>query len=137
MRTVHSLDELLILPRDRVVNGFRARSEIRLEIPDVTRTALTRAQDALNALQERRGALAGSALMLVALVLGVIDVTQRHVSLLSLRAALELVVVLGAAFALGFAARFTSCAITRWQFARRCREQHRVLADELMRPMAL
>ena len=135
MHIVRSLDELLILPRDQRVNGLRARAEVRLEIPAIGRLSLTRAQDALNALQERGGALAGALVMLLLLVAGVIEVIQRHPSLLSLRAAAELTGVLALSFALGFLARLSSCAVTRWQFARRCRKQHRVLADELTSPV--
>lgn len=136
MRIVHSLDELLILPRDRRVNGLRARTEVRLEIPDIERPALARAQDALNQLQERGGALTGALVMLLLLVLGVIEVLQRHESLLTLRAGAELVAVLALSFALGFVARLASCAYTRWQFGKVCREQHRALAEALMAPVA-
>jgi hypothetical protein len=130
MRIVHSLDELRQLPRDRLVNGFRVRSEVQLEIPRVTWHTQVRAQAALNRLQESRGALAGSLMMMAALLYGVVDIMRRHESLLSLRAASELLAVLGLAFSLGFAARFISCAIKRWQFTRRCRELSRLLAVE-------
>jgi hypothetical protein len=130
MRTVHSLDELLVLPRDRRVNGFRARTEVRLDIPDITRPALVRAQDALNELQESGGSIAGAMCTLAMLVYGVVLVLQRHDSLLTVRAAGEMLAVLGLSFALGFAARFASCVHTRWQFTRRCRALHRALAEQ-------
>jgi hypothetical protein len=130
MRTVHTLDELLMLPRDRLVNGFRARAEVRLEIPDVERSAQVRAQEALNELQENSGALAGAVCMLATLIYGVVRVIQRHESLFSLRAVAELLAVLALASLLGFAARFTASACTRLQFARRCRALHRALAGE-------
>lgn len=136
MRIVHSLDELLILPRDQRVNGLRARTEVRLEIPDFERPVLVRAQDALNELQERGGALGGAIVMLLLLIAGVIEVMQRHSSLLTLRAGAELLAVLALAFAAGFVGRLASCAFTRWQFAKRCREQHRALAEMLMAPVA-
>lgn len=136
MRIVHSLDELLILPSDRRVNGFRARAEVRLEIPDIEYPVLARAQDALNELQERGGAMAGAIVMLILLIGGVIEVMQRHASLLSLRAGAEIIAVLALAFALGFVGRLASCAFTRWQFAKVCREQHRALAGMLMAPAA-
>jgi hypothetical protein len=136
MRIVHSLDELLILPRDRHVNGLRARTEVRLEIPDIERPVLVRAQDALNELQERGGAVAGAVVMLLLLIAGVIEVMQRHSSLLSLRAGVELSAVLALAFALGFMGRLASCAFTRWQFGKLCREQHRALAETLLAPAA-
>jgi hypothetical protein len=134
MRIVHSLDELLILPRDRLVNGLRARTEVRLEIPDIERPVLARAQDALNALQERGGAMAGALVMLLLLTIGVIEVLQRHASLVSLRAGAELAGVLALSFAMGFVGRLASCAFTRWQFGKLCREQHRALAETLMAP---
>ena len=136
MRIVHSLDELLILPRDRQVNGLRARTEVRLEIPDIERPVLARAQDALNELQERGGALTGAVVMLLLLIAGVIEVMQRHSSLMTLRAGAELIAVLALSFAAGFAGRLASCAFTRWQFARLCREQHRALAETLMPPVS-
>ena len=125
MRIVHTLDELRVLPRDRAVNGFRARSTVRLEIPDINAPALVHAQDALNQLQERSGSLASAVCMLITLVYGAVLILQRHDSLLSVRAAGELLAVIGLSFAVGFAARFLSCVRTRWQFGRRCLELHR------------
>lgn len=136
MRTVHSLEELLLLPGDQCVNGFRARSEIRLEIPDITRATLIRAQESLNALQQSGGAIAASALMLCALVIGAVEVGQRFSSMTSLRALMGLAAVLACSFALGFAARYGARVFTRWRFTRLCREQHRALSGELMRPVA-
>lgn len=130
MRIVHSLDELRLLPRDRTVNGFRARSEVQLEIPHITRQAQIHAQGELNKLQESRGAITGSLVMLLVLIVGVVDIMQRHESLLSLRAASELLAVLALSFASGFAGRFVSCAFRRWKFARRCRELYASLAME-------
>jgi hypothetical protein len=132
MRIVHSLDELLILPRDSRVNGFRARAEVRLDIPDITQPAQVRAQDSLNELQESGGSLAGAVCMLLTLVYGVVLVAQRHETLWSFRAAGELLAAVGLSFVIGFAARFVSCVHTRWEFHRRCRELHRMLADELI-----
>ena len=60
MRIVHSLEELLDLPRDEHVNGFRRRESLQLEIPTLNDHALTDAQDALNSLQERGGSLAAA-----------------------------------------------------------------------------
>jgi hypothetical protein len=128
MHIVHSLDELLILPTDRHVNGIWARMEVRLEIPDITEAAQLRAQRALNELQDRRGTIAGAGVMFVTLLGGVLAVMERYTSLLSWRAALELVTVLMLSFTLGYAAWLVSRAFTRWQFARRCREHHRTLA---------
>ena len=130
MRIVSSLDELLILPRDRCVNGFRTRTAVRLDIPEITQPALVRAQDALNELQERGGSITGAVCMLLTLIYGVVLVFQRHDSLLTWRAAGELFAALGLSFTVGLAARFASCIHTRWQFRRRCRELHRTLAGE-------
>lgn len=130
MRIVHSLDELLLLPRDRLVNGLLARTAVRLAIPDVAQRVLMRAQDSLNELQERGGSSAGAACMLVTLIYGVVLVLRRHDSPWSVRAAGELFAVLGLSFAIGLAARFIACLHTRWRFARRCRALHRTLAAE-------
>jgi uncharacterized integral membrane protein len=136
MRVVNSLDELLRLPRDRRVNGFGAREPLQLEIPTLARAALIRAQGALNDLQERCGCLAGAAAMFVVLVFGVIEVFQRNVSLLAWRAISELGIVLVAAFVLGFVGKMAALAITRWQFAHRCRLEHRTLSRLLQPPVA-
>lgn len=127
MHIVHSLDELLILATDRHVNGIWARMEVRLEIPGITEAAQLRAQRALNELQERRGTIAGAGIMFLTLSGGVLAVMGRYHSLLSWLAALELAAVLVLSFALGYVARLASRSFTRWQFARRCREQHRAL----------
>src|SRR4051812_18459397 len=71
MRIVHSLEELLDLPADQDVNGFRRREALQLEIPTLTHHALTDAQDALNSLQERGGSLVAAGIMFVALICGV------------------------------------------------------------------
>lgn len=131
MRIVHSLDELLILPRDRVVNGIRARAEVRLAIPDIAPTDLVLAQASLNELQARGGSIAGAAAMLLTLLYGVVLILQRHDSPWSWRAAGELSVVLGLAFGVGLAARLGACVHTRWRFARRCRHLHDILARKL------
>lgn len=128
MRIVHSLEELLELPLDRTVNGFRGREALQLEIPALTRHALTSAQCALNDLQSRCGSLAGAGTMFVALLFGVIQVFQRNTSLLSWRAFAELVFVLVVSFGLGFVAKYAALAFTRWQFAYRCRAHHRLLS---------
>jgi hypothetical protein len=137
MRIVSSLDELLLLPRDRCVNGFRTRTAVRLEIPDITQPALVRAQDALNELQERGGSITGAVCMLLTLVYGVVLVVQRHESLWNLRGAGELLAALGLSFAVGLVARFASCIHTRWQFRRLCRELHRALAGQHAGPEAV
>ena len=66
MRIVHSLEELLDLPSDEHVNGFRRRESLQLEIPTLNDHALTDAQDALNSLQERGGSLAAARNMIPA-----------------------------------------------------------------------
>ncbi|HLA70531.1 MAG TPA: hypothetical protein VK624_03405 [Steroidobacteraceae bacterium] len=128
MRVVRSLDELLTLPRDRHVNGFREREPLMLEIPELSRPMLMRAQDALNRLQERGGRLAGAGFMFIALLAGVSKVLHDNGALLSWRAFGELAAVLVVSFALGFAAKWAALVITRWQFAYRCRAQHYLLS---------
>lgn len=134
MRVVNTLDELLQLPRDARVNGFRARELLQLEIPPLTRHALASAQDALNSLQERGGSFAGAATMFFAMVLGVIKVIYRNPSLLTWQAIAELAAVLALSFAMGVVARLAALAFTRWQFARRCRAQYDMLSMLLREP---
>lgn len=131
MRVVNTLDELLALPKDRRVNGFRKRVPVRLEIPAITKPVLVRAQYALNELQERCGSLGAASFMFVTLIYGVIQVFHRNASLLTVRAALELATVLAISFAAGALGKYLALAITRWQFARRCRNQYRSLLEQL------
>ncbi|MEO8064256.1 MAG: hypothetical protein ABI821_16090 [Pseudomonadota bacterium] len=133
MRVIRTLDELLTLPQDRHVNGFRGRASLLLDIPEVSRPMLMRAQDSLNSLQERGGSLAGAAIMFLALLAGVSKVLHENESLLSWLAMGELILVLAVSFALGYAARWAALAITRLQFAYRCRVQHDLLAMLLPR----
>ena len=131
MRVVNTLDELLTLPKDRRVNGFRKRVPIRLEIPTLAKPILVRAQYELNELQERCGSLGAAGFMFVTLVYGVVRVFDRLASLLSLRAAIELATVLALSLAAGALGKYLALAVTRWQFARRCRVQHRALSSQL------
>jgi hypothetical protein len=131
MRVVHTLDELLALPDDRRVNGFRKRTPIRLDIPALAKPVLVRAQYSLNELQERCGSLGAAGFMFVTLLYGVLQVFQRNASLLTLRAALELATVLAISFAAGALGKYLCLAVTRWQFARRCRVQYRALLEQL------
>ena len=137
MRIVHSLEELLDLPRDEHVNGFRRRESLQLEIPTLNDHALTDAQDALNSLQERGGSLAAAGIMLLALIVGVTSVFLRNPSLFAGRALLELAVVLVISFSLGAFGKMIALAFTRWQFARRCREQYDELSRLLREPAVL
>jgi len=137
MRIVHSLEELLELPRDEHVNGFRRRESLQLEIPTLNDHALTDAQDALNSLQERGGSLAAAGIMLLALIVGVTNVFLRNPSLFAGRALLELAVVLVISFSLGAFGKMIALAFTRWQFARRCREQYDELSRLLREPAVL
>ena len=131
MRVVNTLDELLALPQDRYVNGFRKRIPVRLEIPALTTPVLVRAQYALNELQERCGSAGAAGFMFVTLLAGVAKVFERNASLLSWRAAIELGVVLGISFVAGVVGKYFACALTRWQFAHRCRVQYRRLTEQL------
>jgi len=137
MRIVHSLEELLDLPRDEHVNGFRSREALQLEIPTLTHHALTDAQDALNSLQERGGTLAAAGIMFLALIFGVLKVFSRNPSLLTGRALLEFAAVLVISFGLGAVGKMIALAFTRWQFARRCREQYDELSRMLREPAIL
>ena len=128
MRIVHSLDELLELPREPGVNGFRAREPLRLEIPRISSDVSTLAQDSLNSLQERGGSLAASGVMFLALVAGVFRVFHRNPTLLSWQALSELAAVLVISFGLGALAKMVALAVTRWQFARRCKELYEKLS---------
>jgi hypothetical protein len=129
MRIVHSLDELLQLPREPGVNGFRAREALRLEIPRLSSDVSTRAQDSLNRLQERCGSLAASSVMFLTLVVGVFKVFDRNSTFLNWRAVFEFAIVLGVSFCLGALAKMAALAFTRWQFTRRCREHYEKLSQ--------
>ena len=137
MRIVHSLEELLDLPHDARVNGFRRREPLQLEIPTFTHHALTDAQDALNSLQERGGSLAAAGVMFLALIIGVITVFLRNPSMFTVRALLEFTAVLAISFCLGAIGKMAALAFTRWQFARRCREQYDELSRILREPAVL
>jgi hypothetical protein len=128
---------LLDLPSDEHVNGFRRRESLQLEIPTLNDHALTDAQDALNSLQERGGSLAAAGIMLLALIVGVTNVFLRNPSLFAGRALLELAVVLVISFSLGAFGKMIALAFTRWQFARRCREQYDELSRLLREPAVL
>jgi hypothetical protein len=136
MRIVHSLDELLELPSEPAVNGFRAREPLRLEIPRLASDASTRAQDSLNSLQERCGSLAAAGMMFLTLLAGVFKVFHENPSMLSLAALVQIAGVLVISFCFGAVAKMITLAFTRWQFARRCREQYEVLSRLLQRSTA-
>ena len=136
MRIVHSLDELLELPREPGVNGYRAREPLRLEIPWLGSDASTRAQDSLNSLQERCGSLAAAGVMFLTLLAGVFKVFHEIPTILSLRALAGFAAVLAMSFCFGALAKMITLAFTRWQFARRCREQYEVLSRLLQQSAA-
>jgi hypothetical protein len=136
MRIVHSLDELLDLPRESAVNGYGAREALRLEIPRLASDATGRAQDSLNRLQERGGSAAAASVMFVMLVGGVFSVFQRNTAMLNLGALTELSVVVVLSFCFGGLAKMVALSVTRWQFARRCREQYEVLSRLMQRSAA-
>jgi uncharacterized integral membrane protein len=129
MRIVHSLDELLQLPGEPGVNGYRAREALRLEIPRLSSDVSTRAQDSLNRLQERCGSLVASSAMFLTLVVGVFKVFDRNSTFLSWAAVFEFAVVLLVSFAMGGLAKMAALAVTRWQFTRRCREHYEKLSQ--------
>lgn len=126
MRTVSSLEQLAMLPRDRAVNGFVRRTPLRLEIPHVARHGLLRAERALNRLQARCGCVAGGLATLAALAAGIVVLADGGLDW-SWRLPLQVAAWLGLAFIAGLAGKFLVLALTRWQFARTCRVQHRRL----------
>ena len=128
MRIVSSLDQLVALPRDRSVNGYGARTPLRLEIPAVTRHSLLRAERALNRLQSRCGCMAGAIVTLIALGAGAIDLVRSVALAWSWDLPIRALLVLAGAFLLGLAAKLLTLAATRWQFARACRVHARALA---------
>lgn len=128
MRVVNTIDELLKLPADRCVNGFRARTPVKLEIPDLSTHVQTGAQEALNGLQARGGSLAGAVFMFLTLLYGVTQVFRRTDSLLSWQAWLGLAAVLVISFGVGFVAKYAALLVTRWQFKRLCRAYYRLLS---------
>lgn len=136
MRIVHSLDELLDLPREPAVNGYGAREALRLEIPKLATDATSRAQESLNRLQERGGSAAAAGVMFVMLVGGVFSVFQRNTAILNFSALAELAVVVVISFCFGALAKMVALSVTRWQFARRCREQYDVLSRVMQRSAA-
>jgi len=136
MRIVHSLDELLDLPREPAVNGYGAREALRLEIPRLASDATGRAQDSLNRLQERGGSAAAAGVMFVMLVGGVFSVFQRNASMLNLNALAELAAVVVISFCFGALAKMIALSVTRWQFRRRCHEQYDVLSRLMQRSTA-
>ena len=75
--------------------------------------------------------------MFIALVLGVITVFLRNPSLFTGRALLELAAVITISFCFGAIAKMVALAFTRWQFARRCREQYDQLSRMLREPAVL
>ena len=131
MRVVNTVDELLTLPLDKGVNGFRTRIPVRLEIPALTKPVLVRAQFALNDLQERGGSFTAAAFFVIALIAGVVEVFQRNASLLNERALIEFGIALVFALAAGALGKYVAMIVTRWQFAQRCRVQHRHLSEQL------
>jgi hypothetical protein len=128
MRVVNSLDELLELPADRCVNGFRARTPVKLEIPDLSTQVQTGAQEALNGLQVRGGSLAGAVFMFLTLLYGVTQIFHRTDSLMSWEALVGLAAVLVVSFGVGFVAKYAALLVTRWRFARLCRAYYRLLS---------
>jgi uncharacterized integral membrane protein len=137
MRIVNTLDELLQLPADKQVNGFRVRTPVKLELANLSSPALVSAQEALNRLQARRGSLAGAICMFLTLIYGVTQIFRFTEKLLSWEAVLGLGLVLVAAFGTGVIAKYLALTVTRWQFARWCRQQHRVLSAQTPRAAAV
>ena len=70
-------------------------------------------------------------------IFGVFVVFVRNPSLFTGRALLEFAVVLVVSFCLGAFGKMIALAFTRWQFARRCREQYEELSRMLREPAVL
>lgn len=134
MRLITSVDELLHLPGDPAVNGFGRRLTLRLEIPGISRRSLFHAQRRFNRLQARCGCVAGSITMLVTLVAGAAYIYVDNTGNFSWRILPQAAALLLTTFVLGFAAKMTTLAMTRWQFARSCRLQHRAWSDLVQQP---
>lgn len=133
MRIVHSLDELLDCATDGSVNGLRRRELLQLEIPSLARPAAYRAQAALNNLQARCGSTSGAGVMFLSLIGGVIAMFYRHGPTMSWALVWEGAAVLVLSLALGFVAKTSCQAVTRWQFERACRRQYQNLSDLMLR----
>jgi hypothetical protein len=118
------------------VNGFRARTPVKLELAHLGSPTLSAAQETLNRLQARRGSLAGAVCMFLTLIYGVTQVFRLTQRLMSWEAVIGLGIVLVVAFAMGVIAKYVALMVTRWQFARWCREQHRVLSARAPRGAA-
>ena len=74
--------------------------------------------------------------MFVMLVAGVFNVFQRNAKILSLSALTELAAVVVISFCFGALAKMVTLSFTRWQFARRCREQYEELSRVMQRSVA-
>ena len=66
--------------------------------------------------------------MVLTLLYGVTQVFREVDSLMSWKAVIGLGVVLVVAFGVGVVAKYAALVVTRWQFGRCCREQHRLLS---------
>ena len=132
MRIVTSLDELLSLPRDGRVNGFAERQPVRLAIAGLPLHRLLGAQAGLDRLQKRCGCLSGGVAMLACLASGGAGLAIEAPGPGGAALWLRLLGLVAAAFVAGLAAKLLTLALTRWQFARLCRRQHRQLAAVLV-----
>lgn len=128
MRVIHSLDELLHLSRDPRVNGLGMRAPVRLEIPGLSRHALIRAQESLNALRSRCGCISGSVVTIATLITGGVFVWRGFIPGLWLPTLRDAFVVVVASFFAGLLAKLATLVFTRWQFAFRCHLHHRRLS---------
>jgi hypothetical protein len=122
------VDELLHLPRDSRVNGLGTRVPVRLDIPNLPRHALIRAQESLNALRNRCGCVAGGVVTLGTLVAGAALVWRGHYPGIWLPTLRDALLTLTGSFIAGLLAKLAVLLVTRWQFAFRCRNHHRWLS---------
>ena len=117
--------------------GSAAANPLQLEIPTLNNHALTDAQDALNSLQERGGSLAAAGIMFVALIVGVTTVFHAQPLAAHWSRAARARLGAGDFVLLRRRRKMVALAFTRWQFARRCREQYEELSRMLREPAFL
>lgn len=126
-RVVRSLDEILLLPRDRSVNGFARGVPIKLVVTGLPLHAQLQAQQSLNRLQSRCGCVAGSVATLTSLVVSAANIAHQGQSPSLVEALGQAFVAIVLSVLIGLLAKMATLAFTQWQFGLRCRAQHRVL----------
>lgn len=124
---IHSLDQLLELPRNGSVNGLNSRSRVRVLVKDLPAPERLRAERALNRLQSRCGCVAAGLAMLAVTTLGIARWYPAH-GMLSGEGARLLGKVFILGIGAGMIAKLATLLVTRVQFDRECRIQHDALS---------